>query len=55
MMGRPMLRAKVLGSTAETWFGRPLRDIPDGDMWRFWALRVAAGIDYAKWETEGSE
>lgn len=37
-----MLRAKILGSTAETWFGRPLRDIPDGDMWRWTACRVAA-------------
>lgn len=42
MMRRPMLRAKVLGSTAETWFGRPLRTISDGDMWRWWALQVAA-------------
>ena len=41
MMGRPMLRAKILGSTAEGWFGRPLRDIPDADLWR-WTLCVEA-------------
>ena len=37
-----MLRAKVLSSTAEAWFGRPIKSIPDGDMWRWWALRTAA-------------
>lgn len=38
-MGRPMLRAKVLGSTAGEWFGRPLRGIPDADLWR-WTICV---------------
>ena len=49
-MGRPMLRAKILGSTPEAWFGRPLRDIPEGDMWRWWAIHRAAGWDYSKAE-----
>lgn len=47
MIGRPMLRAKVLGSTAEAWFGRPLKKIAEGDMWRWWALQAAAKYDYS--------
>lgn len=37
-----MLRAKILGSTAAEWFGRPMRDIPEGDMWRWTACQLAA-------------
>lgn len=49
-MGRPMLRAKILGSTAAEWFGRPLRDIPEGDLWRWQAIQHAAHMDYRKAE-----
>lgn len=42
MRGRPMLRAKVLGSTPQAWLGRPLRDIPEGDLWRWYACVEAA-------------
>ena len=42
-----MLRAKILGSTPEAWYRRPLREIPEGDMWRWWALSTAARLDYS--------
>lgn len=45
-----MLRVKILGSTPESWMGRPLREIPEGDMWRWWAIRTAAAYDYSKEE-----
>ncbi len=35
MMGRPMLRMKLLSSTPEQWLGRPIRQVADGDLWRF--------------------
>lgn len=46
MMGRPMLRYKVQRSTPEQWIGRPLRDIPEGDLWRWRACELAARLDY---------
>lgn len=42
MSGRPMLRVRVLRSTPEQWFGRPLREVHDADMWRWWACVQAA-------------
>ena len=45
-----MLRLKILGSTAEQWFGRPLKQIPEGDMWRWWAISRAAQLNYTRFE-----
>ena len=52
MIGRPMLREKVRLSTPEAWFRRPVRDIPEGDMWRWWAISRAANYDYRREERE---
>lgn len=35
MMRRPALVAKVLHSTPQEWFGRPLRQVLDADMSRW--------------------
>lgn len=48
MIGRPMLRYKVLHSTPAEWFGRPVHEIAEGDLWRWWAVHRAAGMDYSK-------
>lgn len=37
-----MLRYKLLMSDAAEWFGRPLRTIPDADLWRYLLSRDAA-------------
>lgn len=50
MIGRPMLRYKVLQSTAAEWFGRPVHTISEGDLWRFRACQRAASMDYSKAE-----
>ncbi len=42
MAGRPMLRRQILGSTAPEWFGRPMRKIAEGDLWRWCACVEAA-------------
>jgi hypothetical protein len=42
MTGRPLLAARVLASTAEQWFGRPLRQIHDADYARWLACQRAA-------------
>ncbi len=50
MIGRPMLRYKVLNSTAAEWFGRPVHEVSEGDLWRWNAIRRAAAMDYSKAE-----
>lgn len=42
MRGRPLLAARLLGSTAESWFGRPLRFVHDADYARWIACKRAA-------------
>lgn len=42
MNRRPGLVAKVLGSTPQEWFGRPLRQVHDADMLRWQACVIAA-------------
>lgn len=42
MRSRPALAAKVLHSTPQEWFGRPTRQISDGDMHRWEACVLAA-------------
>lgn len=50
MIGRPMLRAKVLMSTAAEWFRRPVHEIAEGDLFRWQAIRYAASLDYTRVE-----
>lgn len=41
-----MLRRKLLLSSPEAWFGRPLRVVPDADLFRFYvAVAVAREIE----------
>lgn len=42
MIGRPLLVRRVLDSTAESWLGRPLREIHDADYARWLACVAAA-------------
>lgn len=42
LKGRPMLRAKILGSTPAEWMSKPLPEITEGDMWRWFACLQAA-------------
>lgn len=42
MSGRPLLAARVLASTPQEWFGRPLRHVHDADYARWLACRRAA-------------
>lgn len=42
MRGRPVLCARVLHSSAQEWFGRPLREICDADYARWLACQRAA-------------
>jgi hypothetical protein len=42
MKSRPWLIAKVLHSTPQEWFQKPLRQVPDADMARWFAVHAAA-------------
>lgn len=37
-----MQALRLLHSTPEAWFGRPLAEVPDGDLWRWYATRRVA-------------
>ena len=39
-----MLIEKIKNSTAQDWYGKPLREIHDANMWRFLALKRAVEI-----------
>lgn len=41
-MGRPFLAMKIRSSSPQEWFGRPLREVSDHDMARWYAIQRAA-------------
>jgi len=43
MICRPWLIMKVRESTPQEWFGRPLRQVLDADVARWYAVKRAAG------------
>jgi hypothetical protein len=37
-----MLAYRLIDTSPKEWFGRPLEEIHDGDLWRYWACKKAA-------------
>jgi len=43
-----MLIEKIRNSTAQDWFGKPLRKVHDANMWRFYAIKRAVEMIVGK-------
>jgi len=43
-----MLIFRLLESSAAEWFGKPLREVPDADLWRWRACVIAARRLYGR-------